>query len=140
MFPSVNSSGTELFLDSLVSIDPLHRDFGDVVLHGGSVGVHDRNAGIGRMLGLAYESGILGSAVRQVFQLRSANLNANLVGGVALTTALLAVLMIAFCGRHWMKEHSGLGKARSTFLVSLGIVAVYYATLLQFFWGMIPNA
>jgi hypothetical protein len=49
MFPSANSSGTELFLDSLVSIDPLHRDFGDVVLHGGPVGVHDRNAGIGRM-------------------------------------------------------------------------------------------
>lgn len=91
-------------------------------------------------LGLAYESGILGSAVRQIFQLRSANLNANLVGMVALTTALLAVLMIAFCGRHWMKEYSGLGNARTTFLVSLGIVAVYYATLLRFFWGMIPSA
>ncbi len=90
-------------------------------------------------LGLAYESGILGSAVRQLTQLRSAGVKASLVSGVALTTALLAVLMITFCGRHWKKEYSGLGKARSTFLVSLGIVAVYYGTLLRFFWEMIPN-
>jgi hypothetical protein len=91
-------------------------------------------------LGLAYVSGILGSAVRQLSELRTASLTANLVGLVALTTALLAVLMIAFCGRHWMKEYSGLGKTRSTFFVSLGIVAVYYGTLLRFFWEMIPNA
>jgi hypothetical protein len=91
-------------------------------------------------LGLAYESGILGSAVRQIAELRSAYSNANLVGVVALTTALLAVLMIAFCGKHWMKEYSGLGKTPVTFFVSLGIVAAYYATLLRFFWDMIPNA
>ncbi len=91
-------------------------------------------------LGLAYESGILGSAVRQFSQLRTATMTANLVAVVAATTALLAVLMIVLCGRHWMKEYSGLGKARSTFLVSLGIVVVYYGTLLRFFWDMIPNA
>ena len=90
-------------------------------------------------LGLAYESGILGSALRNLSELRTASLTARLIGLVALTTALLAVLMIAFCGRHWMKEYSGLGKARSTFFVSLGIVAVYYGTLLRFFWEMIPN-
>ena len=90
-------------------------------------------------LGLAYESGILGSAVRNLYELRTASVTAKLVALVALTTALLAVLMITFCGRHWMREYSGLGKARSTFLVSLGIVAVYYATLLRFFWAMIPN-
>ncbi|MGA2428718.1 MAG: hypothetical protein ABSH13_09465 [Candidatus Acidiferrum sp.] len=91
-------------------------------------------------LGLAYESGILGSAVRQLSQLRTSSLTSNLVSLVAFTTALLAILMIAFCGRHWMKEYSGLGKSRSTFLVSLGIVIVYYGTLLRFFWEMIPNA
>jgi hypothetical protein len=91
-------------------------------------------------LGLAYESGILGSAVRQIAELRSAYSHANLVGVVALTTALLAVLMIALCGKHWMKEYSGLGKTPVTFFVSLGIVAAYYATLLRFFWDMIPNA
>lgn len=91
-------------------------------------------------LGLAYESGILGGAVRQLSQLRSASLTTNLVGVAALTTALLAALMIATCRRHWMKEYSGLGKLRSTFLVSFAIVAVYYGTLLRFFWDMIPNA
>lgn len=91
-------------------------------------------------LGLAYEAGILGSGVRQLSDFRASSMTANLVGMAALATALLAVLMIVFCGRHWMKEYSGLGKARSTFFVSLGIVAVYYGTLLRFFWDMIPNA
>jgi hypothetical protein len=91
-------------------------------------------------LGLAYESGILGSGVRQLSELRTANLTANLVGMAAVTTGVLAVLMIVFCGRHWLKEYSGLGKARTTFFVSLAIVAVYYGTLLRFFWEMIPNA
>jgi hypothetical protein len=91
-------------------------------------------------LGMAYESGILGSAVRQLWNQRTASLTSNFVSMAALTTALLAVLMIVFCARHWMKEYSGLGKARSTFFVSLGIVAAYYGTLLRFFWEMIPNA
>jgi hypothetical protein len=91
-------------------------------------------------LGLAYESGILASSIRQLAHLGSSNRTANLVGGVGIVTALLAILMIAFCGRHWMREYSGLGKARSTFLVSLGVVAVYYGTLLRFFWEMVPNS
>jgi hypothetical protein len=48
--------------------------------------------------------------------------------------------MIAFCGRHWKKEYSGLGKTRSTFLVSLGIVLPYYGILLRWFGDLIPNA
>jgi hypothetical protein len=91
-------------------------------------------------LGLAYETGILGRAVGQMSELRTADWTANLVGLGALLTALVAVLMIVFCGRHWLKEYSGLGKTRRTFFVSLGIVAVYYGTLLRFFWDMIPNA
>lgn len=91
-------------------------------------------------LGFAYEAGILGSGVRQLSELKTAGMTANFVGMAALTTALLAVLMIVFCGRHWIKKYSGLGKARSTFFVSLGIVAVYDRTLLRFFWDMIPNA
>lgn len=91
-------------------------------------------------LGLAYEAGILSGGLRQLSEFKSSNMTANLVGMAALTTALLAVLMIVFSGRHWMKEYSGLGKARSTFVVSLGIVAMYYGTLLRFFWDLIPNA
>src|SRR5215813_1178926 len=88
---------------------------------------------------LAFETGILGRAVHGMSELR-ADWTANLVALGALMTALVAVLMIVLCGRHWLKEYSGLGKTRRTFLVSLGIVAVYYGTLLRFFWEMIPNA
>lgn len=91
-------------------------------------------------LGMAYATGILGGAVRQMGELRGATPTADAVGFIALLTALIAVLMIAFCGRHWKKEYAGLGKTRSTFLVSLGIVAVYYGILITFFWEMIPNA
>ena len=89
---------------------------------------------------LAYETGILGRAVRRMSELSAADWTANLVGLGALVTALLAVLMIVFCRRHWLKEYSGLGKTRRTFFVSLGVVAVYYGTLLLFFWAMMPNA
>jgi hypothetical protein len=89
---------------------------------------------------MAYATGVLGSAARNLFELKSNNLNTNLVSLIAVATAVLAVLMAALCGRHWMKEYSGLGKTRSTFLVSLGVVGVYYAILIAFFWQMIPNA
>ena len=91
-------------------------------------------------LGMAYVTGILGSAVRQLGALRSATVTANAVGFIALLTALIAVLMIIFSARHWKREYAGLGKGRSTFLVSLGIGAAYYAILIAFFWEMIPNA
>ena len=91
-------------------------------------------------LGMAYATGILGSAVRQIGELRGAAATANGVGFIALLTALIAVLMIILTGRHWKREYAGLGKTRSTFLVSLGIVAVYYGILITFFWEMIPNA
>jgi hypothetical protein len=91
-------------------------------------------------LAMAYTSGILGRAVERLLALRTVSLPVNLGGLLALVTALLAVLMIAFCGRHWKKEYSGLGKTRSTFLVSLGIVLAYYGILLRWFWDMIPNA
>ena len=90
-------------------------------------------------LGMAYATGILGSAVRQLAASRQ-DWNATFVGFIAVLTAVIAILMIAFCGRHWMKEYSGLGKLRSTFLVSLGIVIVYYGILIRWFWDMIPNA
>ena len=91
-------------------------------------------------LGMAYATGILGSAARNLFDFKANNLTTNTISLIAVATAILAILMTALCGRHWMKEYSGLGKTRSTFLVSLGVVAVYYAILVAFFWEMIPNA
>jgi hypothetical protein len=88
---------------------------------------------------LAYVSGIFGASIRELSRLRIPASSTNLVALAALVTALIAVLMIASCGRHWMKEYSGLGKTSSTFFVSLGCVAVYYGILGRFFWAMIPT-
>jgi len=88
---------------------------------------------------LAYVSGIFSASVRQMSQLTSCAPNTSFVALAALFTALIAVLMIASCGRHWMKEYSGLGKASSTFFVSLGCVAVYYGILGRFFSAMIAT-
>lgn len=89
-------------------------------------------------LGMAYAAGMLGTALRQ-FVVRNASSTATPVGVLILVTALIAVLMIALCGRHWQKEYSGLGKTRRTFAVSMGIVAVYYGILILWFWNMIPK-
>jgi|SRR6266851_187195 len=88
---------------------------------------------------MVYSTGLLGGATRQVLRLtRGEGLN-NEVSFVAAISAVLSVLMIALCARHWRKEYAGLGKAMTTFAVSLGFVAVYYAILAVWFWNMIPS-
>ena len=91
-------------------------------------------------LGLAYEAGILSRGFKLFRDVRSGRSSADAVGVIALATTVLSVLMTVFCSRHWIKEYSGLGKTRSTFLVSLGVVGVYYAILLHWFWDMISDA
>lgn len=90
-------------------------------------------------LGMAYATGMLGSAVGQLFGRSTSGTTETPVGIVALLTALIAVLMIIFCARHWKKEYSGLGKTLSTLLVSSGIVALYYAILIVWFWSLFPR-
>lgn len=91
-------------------------------------------------LAMAYATGILGSSIQILINRNSPNFNATLVSSIALITALFAVSMFALCARHWQKEYWGLGKTRNTFLVSLGVVGVYYGLLIALFWQMIPNA
>jgi hypothetical protein len=91
-------------------------------------------------LGLAYVSRIVSSAVQRLLTVRSSDTNEIFVSLIAIATALLALLMIALCARHWRKEYAGLGKTSSTFFVSSGIVALYYGILLRWFWDMIPNS
>lgn len=90
-------------------------------------------------LGMVYETGLLGGAARQVLQLVRGQGLTNQVSFVAAITALLAVLMIVLCARHWKKEYAGLGKSVSTFAVSVGVVALYYGILAVWFWNMIPS-
>jgi hypothetical protein len=49
-------------------------------------------------------------------------------------TSVLSVAMIGFCAYRWKREFRGLGKGLSSFLVSFGIVAVYYGVLVFWFW------
>lgn len=91
---------------------------------------------------MAFATGLLNAAARQVVWLTRGQEPANPVSLLAGISAVLSVLMIAACGRRWMKEYAGLGKSLSTFAVSLGIVVAYYGILVVWFWRMIsfPDA
>ena len=88
---------------------------------------------------MAFATGLLGGAARQIGILLRGELPNNPVSLIAAVTAALAVLMIVFCARHWAREYAGLGKSLSTFSVSFGVVVVYYGILVTWFWEMIPN-
>jgi hypothetical protein len=90
-------------------------------------------------LGLAFATGLLGAASRQLLRLGHGQEPTNAVSFLAAVTALLSICMIGVCVRRWLKEYAGLGKSLSTFAVSLGIVAVYYGILVFWFWEMIPG-
>lgn len=87
---------------------------------------------------MAFATGMLGAAVRQLFRVSEGAGMTNLISLIAGVTAILSLLMIAACGRHWFREYAGLGKSLNTFAVSFGIVAVYYTILVTWFWHLIP--
>ena len=88
---------------------------------------------------LTYATGLLGGAWHQVSRLMHAQLPNNRVSMLAAITAILSILIIAVCAYRWRREFSGLGKGRTTFLVSLGVVIIYYAVLITWFWRSIPQ-
>jgi hypothetical protein len=87
---------------------------------------------------MAFATGLLGGALRQVFSLGRGRGVTNPVSFLAAITGVLSVWMIVVCVRRWLKEYAGLGKSLSTFAVSFGVVAVYYGILVAWFWHMIP--
>ncbi len=89
---------------------------------------------------MAFAAGMLGAAGRQLLHIGQGGDYSNLISLLAGLTAVLSVLMIAASGRHWLREYAGLGKSLSTFAVSFGLVAVYYAILVVWFWHLIPVA
>ena len=92
---------------------------------------------------LLYATGVLGGAWKQVGHqisgLMHAHLPDNRISFLAAVTSVLSVLMIGFCAYRWKREYSGLGKGRTTFLVSLVAVILYYAILITWFWHSIPQ-
>ncbi len=91
-------------------------------------------------LGLAYFALILSTALQRLAAFHSTGRTEIVVSLLALTTAAIALLMVALCARHRKKEYAGLGKTASTFLISSGIVVLYYGILLRWFWDMMSNA
>ena len=89
---------------------------------------------------MAFATGMLGAAARQFVHIGEGATLSNLVSLLAGVTAILSISMIAAAGRHWLREYAGLGKSLSTFVVSFGLVAVYYAILVVWFWHLIPAA
>lgn len=90
-------------------------------------------------LGMVFATGLLGGATRQVLRLTHGESVTNAVSFIAAISALLSLLMIIFCARHWRREYAGLRKTASTFAISLGVVAVYYGILAIWFWNLIPT-
>jgi len=92
----------------------------------------------GVWLTLVCLSPVMRNAIRGLREVRTSDAVTLSVSALAITTAMFALLMMALCGRHWKKEYSGLGMGGKTFLVSLGIVVLYYGILVHWFWEMIP--
>lgn len=89
---------------------------------------------------MAFATGMLGGAARQVLHIGQGAAVSNMVSLIAAITALLSAAMIAVSARHWKREYLGLGKSLTTFAVSFAVVVVYYAILGAWFWHLIPVA
>jgi hypothetical protein len=84
---------------------------------------------------LMMSTGLITAGLRQVGYLFKPPYPGHQVEPVALMAAItpvMLILMIIFCAYRWKREYAGLGKGLSTFLVSLGIVVVYYGVMI--FW------
>src|SRR3974377_1688171 len=75
---------------------------------------------------MAFATGIIGAAVRQILRISDTAGMANLISLVAGVTAIFSLLMITACGRYWVREYAGLGKSLITLAVIFGVVVVYY--------------
>ena len=89
---------------------------------------------------LAYGVGLLGGAMRQVSKLMRGQRPTSQVSVIVLILTILAVILISLCAYRWKRGYTGLGKGRTTFLVSLAIVIAYNVILVVWFWRMIPQA
>ena len=85
-----------------------------------------------------YAVGKLGAGAHQLARLAYVQKPSDDVSLMAAITAILSVLMIAFCAYRWKREYSGLKKFWLTFTVSLVITIVYYGVLVIWFWKTIP--
>lgn len=92
---------------------------------------------------MMFATGLMTGALRQLghhlSQLIHAQRLTNEVSFIAAVTMALALAMVIVCAYRWRKEYAGTRLARSTALISGGIVALYYAVLVLWFWQQIPQ-
>jgi phosphoglycerol transferase MdoB-like AlkP superfamily enzyme len=92
------------------------------------------------MLILAYGVGLLGGAMRHVSKLMRGQRPTSQVSVMVAILTVLAVLVVSLCAYRWKRQYAGLGKGRTTFLVSLAIVIAYNVILVVWLWRTIPQA
>lgn len=83
---------------------------------------------------LEFASGGMGEFLRQIGQVFTGHAPTHAASFVGAIISILSVVMIGFCAYRWKREFSGLKKGTSTFVVSLGIVVVYYGVMVLWFW------
>ena len=83
---------------------------------------------------LEFASGGIGDFLRQFGRVLTAQAPANAASFVGAIISILSIAMIVFCAYRWKREFSGLKKGLSTFIVSLGIIVVYYGLMVLWFW------
>ena len=83
---------------------------------------------------MEFASGGIGDFLRQFGRVLTAQAPANAASFVGAIISILSIAMIAFCAYRWKREFSGLKKGLSTFIVSLGIIVVYYGLMVLWFW------
>jgi uncharacterized protein YjeT (DUF2065 family) len=75
--------------------------------------------------------------VQPVFHLQRPNPPARILEAA---TLILSVLMIGFCANHWRRKFAARAMRSSTFLVCLGVVAIYYGVLVIWLMRWAPTA
>lgn len=86
---------------------------------------------------LTFVTSAFGEPMRQMSRILHAEEPNYTPFALGVAVSMLSVAMIAVCAYHWKREFAGLGKGRSTFLVSVGIVAAYYGVMAVWFWRSI---
>jgi hypothetical protein len=88
---------------------------------------------------LAYGTGVLGGAMRQLRRALVSHQPATGAGVVSAVIFVLAVWMIVLCFYRWRREFASLRGGWSTFLASLAIVACYYGGLVFWFFRILAG-
>jgi len=87
-------------------------------------------------LSIAYWAGLLSWAVEQLCAMETFS-TATLVALLAVTTAVVAVVMALRCRLRWVREYADQPQSYRIFFLGAGLVATYYWILIRWFWDVV---